>query len=372
MRSTSVSQPWRALLVCAIAITLLLGTVPASAEPSNAAIEKKRSEANAAQDKLDAMATELEVQVEEYNAISEALDKTREDIRRTRTDLENANRDLAEAQARLGDRAASIYKEGSTNVLGVLLGTTSFEDFVSRVELLTRINQSDAELVKQVKASKAQVEALETSLLSREAEQVALKTETETRAKGIEAQIAKQEAYVASLNAEVKTLIKAEQERQAKLAAERAAQAAALAAHGSGGRPPTSEGNLPAGHPEAVGIALQYLGVPYKWGGTTPSGFDCSGLCQYVYKQLGITLPRTSRSQYNAGAHIAANRLDLLRAGDLVFFGTAGDASRIHHVGIYVGNGNYVHAPSTGDVVKVSSLTDRISKSGDYVGASRF
>ncbi len=372
MRSTFVSHPWRAPLVCAIAFALLLGTVPASAEPSNAAIEQKRSEATAAQEKLDAMAIELEVQVEEYNAISEALDKTRQEIRTTRIDLENANRDLAVAQARLGDRAAAIYKEGSTNVLGVLLGTNSFEDFVSRVELLTRINQSDAELVKRVKASKVQVEALEASLVTREAEQVALKTETETRAKGIETQIAKQEAYVASLNAEVKTLIKAEQERQAKLAAERAAQAAALAARGSGGRPPTSEGNLPAGHPEAVGIALQYLGVPYKWGGTSPSGFDCSGLCQYVYKQLGITLPRTSRSQYNAGAHIAPNRLDLLRAGDLVFFGTGGDASRIHHVGMYVGNGNYIHAPSTGDVVKVSSLTDRILKSGDYVGASRF
>lgn len=350
---------------------MLLPATPATGAPTNAQIERKRAEATAAQAELDKMADELEVQVEEYNAISEALDQTREEIRTTRAQLEIATRELGDANSLLADRAANIYRDGNQGLLSVLLGTTSFEDFVSRFDLLMRINRSDAQMVAQVKDAKARVESIEASLEAREAEQVSLRSETERRAEQIEAAIKKQETFVASLNAEVKTLIKAEEERQRKLAEERARLAATVAAK-SGGRPPAAEGNLPAGHPEAVKIALQYLGVPYRWGGASPSGFDCSGLCQYSYGQIGIQLPRTSRSQYNAGSHIAPNRLDLLRPGDLVFFGTNGDPGRVHHVGMYVGNGNYVHAPSTGDVVKVSSLTDRIASRGDYVGASRF
>jgi cell wall-associated NlpC family hydrolase len=107
------------------------------------------------------------------------------------------------------------------------------------------------------------------------------------------------------------------------------------------------------------------------WGGSTPSGFDCSGLVQYVYERLGIDLPRTSREQYHAGAFIPANRLDLLQPGDLVFFGYDGDPERVHHVGMYVGDGNFIHAPGTGDHVVVASLTGRIAARGDYVGAVR-
>jgi len=349
----------------------LLVATPAAAAPTNAEIERKRAEATAAQAELDTMADELEVQVEEYNAISEALEKTRDDIRTTRARLVIAERELDGANDQLANRAANIYKGGNQGLLDVLLGTTSFEDFVSRFDLLMRINRSDARMVSEVKEAKAEVESIELSLETREAEQVALRLETERRAEQIESAIKKQETFVASLNAEVRTLIKEEEERQRKLAEERARIAAANALK-SGGRAPVAEGDLPAGHPEVVGIALKFLGVPYRWGGSSPSGFDCSGLCQYSYKQIGIELPRTSRSQYNTGAHIAPNRLDLLRAGDLVFFGTNGDPGRVHHVGIYVGSGNFVHAPNTGDVVKVSSLTERISSRGDYVGASRF
>jgi cell wall-associated NlpC family hydrolase len=121
-----------------------------------------------------------------------------------------------------------------------------------------------------------------------------------------------------------------------------------------------------------VEVALQYLGVPYSWGGATPSGFDCSGLAQYSYAQVGISIPRTSRSQFRAGTHVPPDALDQLVLGDLVFFGYGGDPDRVHHVGIYCGDGNFVHAPSSGDVVKVSSLADRIASKGDYVGASRF
>lgn len=105
-----------------------------------------------------------------------------------------------------------------------------------------------------------------------------------------------------------------------------------------------------------------YLGKPYVWGGADPkTGFDCSGLVQYVYGKYGISLPRTTYDQVKCGAHIEKSDL---QAGDLVFFGTA---SNVSHVGVYIGNGQYLHAPKTGDVIKISNLLGR----SDYYEARR-
>jgi cell wall-associated NlpC family hydrolase len=120
----------------------------------------------------------------------------------------------------------------------------------------------------------------------------------------------------------------------------------------------------------AVSIAESYLGVPYVWAGADPSGFDCSGLVMYVYEQLGISLAHASSLQYLAGARIS--RLDLV-PGDLVFFyagGSGAPAGLPGHVGIYVGGGRFIQAPHTGDVVKISSLSDP-AYAFAYVGAAR-
>lgn len=95
--------------------------------------------------------------------------------------------------------------------------------------------------------------------------------------------------------------------------------------------------------------AYRFLGTPYVWGGTTPSGFDCSGFTQYVYRNFGVNLPRVSRSQATSGTKVSyAN----LQAGDLVFFGTGG----ISHVGIYIGGGNMIHSPRPGKSVEITTM----------------
>lgn len=363
-------------------VSLLVGAIlapAAHAVPPTAEISAKQAEAAVAQAELEQMNAALEVQVEEYNAISEALEQTREEIRTTLRDLERAEADLLEARRSLTDRATVLYKNGGVSVFDVLLGTTSFQDFLVRLDYAVRVSRSDADLVAEVKAAKARVEANERALEQRQAEQLVLQGEAAGRAEEIETEMTEQQRFVEALEGEVRSLIAAEEERQRVLAAERAAQAAAAAAaaaagrgSGSAGRAAADPSALSGGHPEVVDIALRYLGVPYAWGGASPSGFDCSGLMQYCYRQVGVSLPRTSQSQYNAGQHIERDRLDLLRAGDLVFFGTDGDPGQVHHVGMYVGDGNYVHAPYTGTVVRVDSLSARITSRGDYVGASRF
>ncbi len=360
-----------------LALSLIASLVPAAAfaAPSTAEIEAKQAEASVAQAELERMNAELEVQVEEYNAITESLELTREEIRVTEEQLECARQDLTEARTTLSERATSIYKRGGTSMLEVFLGARSFDDFMVLLDLAVRINRSDAEMVAGVKEAKARVEATALTLEQRQAEQMALQSEASARAASIEAEVVAQERFVSGLNGEVRALIAAEEERQRLLAAERARQAALAAASRStssaGDRAASDPSALGPGHPEAVTVALGYLGVPYVWGGSSPSGFDCSGFTQYCYRQIGISLPRTSQSQYQTGQHIARDRLDLLKPGDLVFFGTNGDADRVHHVGMYVGDGNYVHAPYTGTVVRVDSLTARIASRGDYVGASR-
>ena len=111
-----------------------------------------------------------------------------------------------------------------------------------------------------------------------------------------------------------------------------------------------------------VNVAKKYLGTPYSWGGTSPSGFDCSGLVQYAASKVGISVPRTTYEQVQGGREVSKNNL---QPGDLVFFGSSSDP---HHVGIYIGGGQYIHSPKTGDVVKVSSLNGR----SDYLTARRY
>jgi hypothetical protein len=117
---------------------------------------------------------------------------------------------------------------------------------------------------------------------------------------------------------------------------------------------------------QAVALAYQFLGVPYVWAGASPSGFDCSGLTMYVYGQLGIKLGHYTGFQYYQGRRVPR---DQLQPGDLVFF-RANSAGVPQHEGMYVGNGSFIHAPSRGDVVKISSLFETRYALG-YLGAVR-
>ncbi len=135
-------------------------------------------------------------------------------------------------------------------------------------------------------------------------------------------------------------------------------QRATTSSSGTTSRPSSKPASVPAAAPSSaspigsqiVAYAKNFIGVPYVWGGSSPSGFDCSGFVQYVYRHFGVSLPRTTYSQIAMGSSVS--RSDLA-PGDLVFFRSAG------HVGIYVGNETYIHAPQTGRTISIDSMANR-------------
>jgi len=126
-------------------------------------------------------------------------------------------------------------------------------------------------------------------------------------------------------------------------------------------------GSTSGGGQAVVNEAMRYLGVPYVYGGGGPSGFDCSGLVQYVFRKFGVNLTHYTVTQAQVGKPVSRGEL---RPGDVIFFGENGGTGFLYHVGIYVGNNSFIHAPHTGDVVKISRLEGKYD--ANYACARRY
>jgi cell wall-associated NlpC family hydrolase len=199
-----------------------------------------------------------------------------------------------------------------------------------------------------------------------------LVAERQQQQRAIETRLGERRRLLSSLNGEVQRLIEAQQRREllaaqaarSRLTEAQGQQGVAYAATAVGATAQTPEGASvipPSSYGGVVGVALQYLGVPYVWAGASPGGFDCSGLVMYAYSQIGVALPHSSYAMWGDGVPVPRDQLE---PGDLVFFDGLG------HVGLFIGGGEFVHAPHTGTVVQVSSL-DGGSYAYSYVGARR-
>lgn len=361
-------------LVAVLCASLAVPQIGLAAPVTNAKIEAAQREADAAQNKMEDLQANLESAAEDLAQIQSQLDQTTQDLSQASEDLDRETQRLDKMSGRLSRRAVAIYRGGRVQALAMFLGVRDFSDFATRIDIMARIGRSDAQTVSEVKQARAAVQRTQTRLEGRRADELVLRQRAAEKQNEVQQALTAQKSYLAGIRKDISKLIAAEQERQRKLAEERARKAAAEAqarARARGASTSRAAGPLGNAHPEAVDVAMRYLGVPYVWGGASPSGFDCSGLCQYSYNEIGISLPRTSREQFHAGAYIPPDRRDLLQPGDLVFFGRDGDPDRIHHVGMYTGDGEFIEAPYSGASVRISSLDDRISRRGDYVGACR-
>lgn len=323
---------------------------------------------------VESLNVNLEQTIEAWNGANIELDKIRAQLASNSKHLVAARKSLVAAQGRIAERLRDLYVNGSgDSTLEVLLGASSLDDIVTRLDAISRVSTQDAEILQAVKRYRTEVETRRVSLREARESQARIVKDQASKKAYIESQIAEQNRMLSSVKDEIARIQAEERRRQAELAAQaraRAAaqQAAAQAAAAQQTASPTYEPaidpstyNLPAAkYGGVVAIALQYLGIPYVWGGSSPAtGFDCSGFTMYVYAQVGVSLPHHAASQYQLG--VAVPR-DQLAPGDLVFF------SGLGHMGLYIGGGQFVHAPHTGDVVKISSLSERW---GNYVGARR-
>jgi peptidoglycan DL-endopeptidase CwlO len=353
-------------------VAALFTSTGATADPSVAA---KEAQAQQIIGEINSIDVSLNAAVEAYNTANVRLHKIKGDLRQNAFELKVARATLKRSQAALARRLVTAYTSGEQNsTLAVLLGSSSLDELLNKVETINSTSKQDARIVHDVTAARASIQHHREQLQQAKAAQQQVVAERAAEQQRIQSQLAERRQLLASVRTEIVRLKAEEARRQAqlaaearaRLAAERTAQAAQTAqaasqptqsgsaqstpaaAGVSASPPPSSAAAPPASHGGVVGIAMRYLGVPYVWGGASPGGFDCSGLVMYVFSQIGVSLPHSSYAQYGMGAPVSMSQL---QPGDLVFFAGAS------HVGIYIGGGQFIHAPHTGDVVKISSLS---------------
>jgi cell wall-associated NlpC family hydrolase len=372
------------------------------AQADTAAITQAQKDAQSLSALIDKLSVDLSKVDEDYNYANQQLQQTKEQVDKTTAELSTAQKDLKVAEQQLSDRLVSIYKEGHAGALNVLLSATDFSDLVNRFEQLTRVSEQDSEVVAQVRDYQDRVADRKSTLADQLEDQKSLAVQTAEALQKVEDQLALQKKLLKGKEAQIAQLQEEEAARQAKLAAaakaaaKTAAQQAAAAkaraaaaaaettassdsgrsgetsttkttttSGGSSTSTSVSGGGSDSGGPDVpssptggkvVSIAMEYLGVPYVWAGSSPSGFDCSGLVKYVYAKVGISLPHSSRMMYDYGTSVSRSQLE---PGDLLFF-----YDPIHHVGIYIGNGQMINA--RGSRVQIDDVW-----TNSYYGAKR-
>ncbi len=314
----------------------------------------------------------LEQAIAQYQFATFRLERIRRDLRENRHELRIAKRNLSHSERTISRRIVTLYTSEQASTLEVILGARSLDDMINRMDTAKSVTNLDAAVSKQVRQFKSSVKRSGLRLAAARAEQVRVVNERAAKKREIESKIAEQHRLLASIKGQIAQLQAAERARELQMLRE--AQSRLAQQHqvqlvqqentivGITASAPGLNTVIapPSSHSGVVGVAMQFLGTPYVWGGAAPGGFDCSGLVMYAFAQVGVSLPHSSYAQWGYGVPVSK---DQLQPGDIVFFDGLG------HVGLYIGGGQFIHAPHTGDVVKISSLSGWYASS--YVGARR-
>jgi peptidoglycan DL-endopeptidase CwlO len=393
-----------------VAVLLVAVSAGGAAAAPPSALQAKRAQAQAVMAQVNALDGEFGKVVDEWDGARLSLAAARKQLAANALSLARAQRRSRIAERRRDRRLVQIYETGRPDVVQLLAGAGSLSELIDLAQYSRDVAASDRSVADEARRARARLAAANEALHAAErARRASLATLTAERAR-ITGLLGTRRTLLSSIQSQVVVLRArevAEQRRLAEVARARVAreqaelraraeararEAEARAAATPKAAPapattaatpdppappptttaaaapaapvapvaPAAPAAVAGGHPEAAAIALKYLGTPYQWGGATPaSGFDCSGLVMYVYAQLGIQLPHYAAAQYGYGIPVAR---DQLQAGDLVFF------DGLSHVGIYIGGDEMVHAPETGDVVKITPLSQF---GASYVGARR-
>jgi peptidoglycan DL-endopeptidase CwlO len=364
------------VLLAGLASASQLG-VASGAQPSSG-IAAKQAEAAQVLAQINQLDASLSRSDELVNLANLKLQQVRHEIAINRRELVISTQNLKISRRMIARRLVNLYVSGGqTSTLEVILGAQNLGDMLNRIDAADRVSGLDAQVTSQVMHFRSAVLQSRQALSREKGQARQLVAQRAADKHAIEVRLGEQRALLSSVDSQVQQMIAAQAAAQQaaalKASQEAAAQAAdaqtqasqsyaAAAVGASAAAPDTSAAVVPpSGYSGVVGVAMSYIGTPYVWAGASPAGFDCSGLVMYSYAQEGVSLPHSSYAMWNIGTSVPKDQLE---PGDIVFFDGLG------HVGIYIGGGEFVHAPHTGTDVQVSSL-DSGSYAASYDGARR-
>jgi cell wall-associated NlpC family hydrolase len=332
----------------ALAAILLLsvGVGASQAAPSRSDLESARA-------RLMELERDFQLVSERYNLVHERLESLQVRIARSESEVHDIEQRMRIRQSNAIDLATELYKGGRTVQLEGILSADSLADLDARIAYLETSTSAQAKVFERLAVDRQELDKKIEELDRQQQEALAAQRVVDGLRVQIEDKIASQESEVSRLRSQI--------EAAERRAAEAARRAAARTVATTSFVASTVAHPEPASNPgaqAAVDAALSQLGKPYQWGASGPNSYDCSGLTMWAWARGGVSLPHNSGMQYNATARV--DREDI-EPGDLLFFG-----SPIHHVGMYIGNGQMVEAPYSGAQVRVNSIAR-----SDYVGAGR-
>lgn len=344
---------------------------PVLADPLTDQLQNQQSQLNndkrnlrEAQDRLFGIEQNLEELDNEVESLMDQVESNKKQVKNIQAETATAEKEMKQAeldmkkeQELFNQRLRVIYINGVDGYLQILLDSNGFKDFLSRVETLKNIIELDKKITASLEEKQKNLEEKKQKLSEQNIKLLALNSENSKKMDNLKVKKDEQAKLIDEARRQESMNEAVVSASQSKVN-ETLRQIEAIRKASPKYTP--SRGAAPISSNAVVAYASNFMGTPYKWGGTTPAGFDCSGFTQYVYRHFGVYLGRTTYDQIKNGRAVSREEL---QPGDLVFYGRGGSPT---HMGIYVGNGMYIHSPRTGDVIKISPY-DR----SDYITARR-
>ncbi|MER5542014.1 NlpC/P60 family protein [Streptomyces sp. NPDC002589] len=316
--------------------TAAAAAVVLSANAANAAPSQKLSK-DQVKAKVDDLYGKAEQATEKFNGAKEKQQKLQKDISTIQDNVARGQQDLNKLRDGLGSLATSQYRSGGIDPSVQLFLSSNPDDFLDKASTLDQLSAQQVDALKKIQDKQRELAQERAEASEKLKDLSATRAQLEQNKKDVQSKLADAQKLLNTLTAKEKADLAAEQQRADRSSSQRV---------DLGNTPPAS-GRAAA----AFSAAQSQIGKPYVYGATGTASYDCSGLTSWAYAQAGISIPRTSQEQATIGTRIdSANDLQV---GDLVFF--YGD---IHHVGLYAGNGQVLHAPHTGAVVRYESMSD--------------
>ncbi|MGY1453913.1 NlpC/P60 family protein [Streptomyces sp. SS8] len=324
-------QPNRArvtVLTATAAAAVALTSQTAQADPKPTKDEVKA--------KVDKLYEEAEHATEKYNGAKEKQEKLQKQVDNLQDSVASGQGELNDLRDSLGSMATAQYRSGGLDPSLQLFLSSDPDSYLAKASALDQLSSKQAGALKKIQSKQRTLSQQREEASEKLKDLEDTRKELGDRKKKIQGKLAEAQRLLNTLTAQERAELAREEERANRASSSRVDLGSSASA--------TQRASA------ALGAAKSKLGSPYVWGATGPSSFDCSGLTSWAYSQAGVSLPRTSQSQANAGTRISQSQL---APGDLVFF-----YNDLHHVGLYAGNGQILHAPKPGANVRYESINN--------------